>query len=88
MRPPLDRAWNVSGGHWVSRAREYVLDDNQWTGFAPRLDVLEVPGDHDSMVLVPNVSVLAKRLKAVIDAAERPQAQGESPPLHARTAAE
>jgi thioesterase domain-containing protein len=32
--------------------------------------VTEVPGDHDSMVLEPNVRVLAARMKEAIDAAE------------------
>ena len=29
--------------------------------FAPMIEVVEVPGDHDSMVLEPNVRVLAAR---------------------------
>ncbi|MCX7645405.1 MAG: SDR family NAD(P)-dependent oxidoreductase [Rhodobacteraceae bacterium] len=76
-RPPLDRRWKVTGGRWVNRERDYVYPDNQWTPFAPRLEVVEVPGDHDSMVLEPNVRVLAARLRAVIaeveaDLAARP----------------
>jgi acyl transferase domain-containing protein/thioesterase domain-containing protein/acyl carrier protein len=63
LRPPLDRHWQVSGGNWVSSEREYVFADNDWTGWAPALEVLEVPGDHDSMVLVPNVSSLAAALR-------------------------
>ncbi|QYZ69013.1 KR domain-containing protein [Neotabrizicola shimadae] len=70
FRPPLDRRWKVTGGRWVSSAREYVFPDNDLTRFAPGLKVIEVPGDHDSMVLEPNVRVLAKRLKAVIAEAE------------------
>ncbi len=70
FRPPLDRHWKVSGGRWVSAAKEYVYADNDWTRFAPRVQVVEVPGDHDSMVLVPNVSVLAEQMKAFIDRAE------------------
>ncbi|MGD9864788.1 MAG: polyketide synthase dehydratase domain-containing protein, partial [Pseudodonghicola sp.] len=73
FRPPLDRHWKVSGGNWVSAAREYVFADNQWTAWVPRTRVIEVPGDHDSMVLVPNVSVLAEKMKAVIDRAEAGQ---------------
>lgn len=65
-RPPLDRHWKVTGGNWVSRGREYVFHDNQWTQFAPRLEVVEVPGDHDSMVLEPNVRVLAARLRRLL----------------------
>jgi hypothetical protein len=34
------------------------------------LEVIEVPGDHDSMVLEPNVRVLAARMRAVITLAE------------------
>lgn len=69
-RPPLDRRWKVSGGRWISSAKEYVYDDNDLTRFAPALKVEEVPGDHDSMVLEPNVRVLASRMRAAIAAAE------------------
>ncbi len=70
FRPPLDRHWQVTGGNWVSHAKEYVFEDNDLTRFAPALEVIEVPGDHDSMVLEPNVRVLAARLRAVIAFAE------------------
>ncbi|MFN3938598.1 MAG: SDR family NAD(P)-dependent oxidoreductase [Gemmobacter sp.] len=70
FRPPLDRHWQVTGGRWINRAKEFVLPDNGWTPFAPSLEVIEVPGDHDSMVLEPNVRVLARRLRTVIAAAE------------------
>jgi thioesterase domain-containing protein len=66
FRPPLDRKWPVTGGKWVSSAKEYVFEDNDLTRFAPGLEVIEVPGDHDSMVLEPNVRVMAAKLKAVI----------------------
>ena len=66
FRPPLDRQWQVSGGNWVSKAKEYVFVDNELARFAPALQVVEVPGDHDSMVLEPNVRVLAARMKMVI----------------------
>lgn len=70
FRPPLDRKWQVSNGQWVSAAKEYVFADNDLTRFAPALTVIEVPGDHDSMVLEPNVRVLAARLRDVIAEAE------------------
>ena len=66
LRPVLDRRFKVSGGNWVSEAREYVFDDNEWTSFAPNVQVIEVPGDHDSMVLSPNVVVMASELREVI----------------------
>jgi thioesterase domain-containing protein len=70
FRPPLDRHWKVSGGQWVSAAKEYVFPDNQWAPFAPQLQVFEVPGDHDSMVLEPNVRVMAARIRKILAAAE------------------
>lgn len=70
FRPPLDRRWKVTGGRFVSAGREYVTGDNGWTPFARALQVVEVPGDHDSMVLEPNVRVLAARMRAAIAAAE------------------
>ena len=70
FRPPLDRHWKVSGGQFVSAEREYVLHDNDWTRFAENTRVIEVPGDHDSMVLAPNVRVLAARLADEIAKAE------------------
>lgn len=83
FRPPLDRLWRVSGGRWVSSEREYVHEDNDWTKMAPAIRVFEVPGSHDSMVLEPNVRVLAARMKTCIEAAEakaashrRPRADG------------
>ena len=70
FRPPLDKHWRVTGGRWVSSAKEYVHDDNDWSPWMPRLSVHEVPGDHDSMVLEPNVRVMASRLKTLISESE------------------
>ncbi len=81
LRPVLDRRFKVSGGNWVSEAREYVFEDNEWTQFAPRVRVIEVPGDHDSMVLSPNVVVMAAELREVISEALENHA-----PRHARAA--
>ncbi|MGJ8616310.1 MAG: alpha/beta fold hydrolase, partial [Sulfitobacter sp.] len=66
FRPPLDHHYKVSNGRWVSAEREYVYEDNQWRQFAPHLEVIEVPGDHVSMVLAPSVTVLAQELREVI----------------------
>lgn len=70
FRPALDRRWQVTGGRWVTSAREFVFDDNDLGRFAPTLQVVEVPGTHDSMVLEPNVRVLARRMAALITQAE------------------
>ncbi len=66
FRPPLDYHWQVSGGRWVTAAKEYVYPDNDWTRYAARMEVIEVPGDHENMVLAPNVTVLAQELREVI----------------------
>ncbi|MCX7559223.1 beta-ketoacyl synthase N-terminal-like domain-containing protein [Sulfitobacter sp. F26204] len=66
FRPPLDLHWQVTGGKWVSREREFVFEDNDWRRFAPHMEVIEVPGDHDSMMLAPNVTTLAQELREVI----------------------
>jgi thioesterase domain-containing protein len=74
FRPPLDLRWQISGGRWVNRDRELVYPDNDWTRYMPELRVFEVPGDHDSMVLEPNVRVLARQMKDCIEAAESKKA--------------
>ncbi|OIQ30563.1 MAG: polyketide synthase [Alphaproteobacteria bacterium MedPE-SWcel] len=81
-RPVLDRHWKVSGGKWVSQEREYVYPDNDWARFAPALEVIEVPGDHDGMVLEPNVSVLGKAIRDLLARGIR------VPPAAAKQAAE
>ena len=46
----------------MTSAREYLLEDNGWGPWMPKLRVIEVPGDHDSMVLEPSVRILAARI--------------------------
>jgi acyl transferase domain-containing protein/thioesterase domain-containing protein len=70
FRPALVPTWIV-GDRLVSEYRTYLYDDNDWTQFAPQVEVFEVPGDHDSMVLEPNVRVLAARMKQVLEDASR-----------------
>ncbi len=70
FRPPLRGRWRVSGGRWVDHQRAYLFEDNDWTRHAPNLRVHEVPGDHDSMVLEPNVRVLSSSMRREIERAE------------------
>ena len=70
FRPPLDLRWKVGTDRWLSRHRELVDTANFWTPHAEQLEVIEVPGDHDSMVLEPNVRVLAGRMAKILEAAE------------------
>ena len=69
-RPPLQGRWQVAPDRLVNSERAYVLHDNDWGQWAPAVEVFEVPGDHDSMVLEPNVRVLASRIRDAINAAE------------------
>ena len=69
FRPALDFHWKVTGGNWVSSEKEYVFEDNDWRKYAPHIQVIEVPGDHEAMVLAPNVTTLAQELREVIAAA-------------------
>lgn len=70
FRPPLSGKWTVGKGRLVDNDRAYVFHDNDWGEWAPYLRVFEVPGNHDSMVLEPNVRVLAARMRTIINEAE------------------
>lgn len=70
FRPPLSGKWDMGDGRLVDHERAYVFHDNDWGQHVPHVQVFEVPGDHDSMVLEPNVRVLATRMKKVISEAE------------------
>lgn len=79
FRPPLDRRFKVSGGRWVTTGREYLYEDNGWSDWMTQLNVIEVPGDHDSMVLEPNVRRLASVLRDILRAADQQvEAQAEA----------
>ncbi len=67
FRPPLDEAYVLGPGRILNSEREYVYDDNGWGHYADEVEVLQVPGDHDSMVLEPNVRVMAGKLRGLID---------------------
>ncbi len=72
FRPKLDESHVLGPGRVANKVRELVFHDNGWSAHCQRVDVFEMPGDHDSMVLEPNVRVLAARLRERIqDALER-----------------
>ncbi|WP_353473838.1 beta-ketoacyl synthase N-terminal-like domain-containing protein [Salipiger sp. H15] len=85
-RPPLVGKWRVGAGRMVNSERAYVLHDNDWGQYAPQVEVHEVPGDHDSMVLEPNVRVLAAQLRRAIAGAEAAPDEGALPALSVRAA--
>jgi thioesterase domain-containing protein/NAD(P)-dependent dehydrogenase (short-subunit alcohol dehydrogenase family)/aryl carrier-like protein len=86
LRPALDKYYKVSRGNWITSEKRYVSEDNQWGEHIPKLEVVEMPGDHGSMVLVPNVGVVGTYLRARIDAAL--ESPGEIVQWDAREAAE
>ncbi|UJR80236.1 type I polyketide synthase [Sandaracinus amylolyticus] len=71
FRPAPQPQWVLGEGVLIDKDRHYILADNGWTPWVSQLEIHEVPGDHDSMVLEPNVRVLARRLRKCIEAVER-----------------
>ncbi|MGR3625792.1 MAG: type I polyketide synthase [Limimaricola sp.] len=76
-RPPLAGRWRLPGDRLVNAERHYVRGDNGWSEWAPSVEVVEVPGDHDSMVLEPNARALGARIAARLSACDagRPDAR-------------
>jgi thioesterase domain-containing protein/acyl carrier protein len=62
-RPALDKAYQVGPDRFVNSSRELVLNDQGWSPYVADVEVWEVPGDHDHMVLEPDVRVLAGLLR-------------------------
>ena len=70
FRPPLQGKWQGAGGRLIGEHRDYAVEDNFWRPILPQIEVIETPGDHDSMVLEPNVRSLALKMREVLDRAE------------------
>jgi thioesterase domain-containing protein len=75
FRPRLRPIHVFGPGRQINADRRFIYEDNGWGPFSRRVDVSEVPGDHDSMVLEPNVRVLAERMRRVIDKASTIKSQ-------------
>ena len=71
FRPKLVPAHVFGPDRWLSDVKRFLFHDNGWAPYCDRVDVFEVPGTHDTMVLEPNVRVLAARVRAEIESAER-----------------
>ena len=70
FRPPLEKTWELEPGLWADSDHKYVRNDNLWGDYLPNMNIVEVPGDHVSMVLEPNVRWLAAEMKIVMDKVE------------------
>jgi acyl transferase domain-containing protein len=82
FRPRLKAAFEFGPGRAINVDRRRIYFDNGWGPLATRVEVFETPGDHDSMVLEPNVRILAARLRECLDRAEANAASG----AHAKAA--
>jgi thioesterase domain-containing protein/acyl carrier protein len=72
LRPKLNVKFRLRDGRMIDAERNELRPDNGWTPYVAGITVIEVPGNHDSMVLEPNVRVLAAALRRVLaDADER-----------------
>ncbi len=71
MRPRLNVLYHLSDGRRLQYGRNPAEEDNGWTPYVADLQVQEVAGDHDSMVLEPFVRVLASRLSSALAEADR-----------------
>lgn len=70
FRPKLPVEYELSGGRAANSDRHLIMEDNGWLRYVDDLEVFEVPGNHDSMVLEPNVRVLATKMRQCIDDAD------------------
>ncbi|MDP4023751.1 beta-ketoacyl synthase N-terminal-like domain-containing protein [Methylobacterium sp. NEAU 140] len=70
FKPEVQVVHRLSGGRRLDANRSLILDDNGWEPYALDLTMLSVSGDHDNMVLEPNVRDLANRLKRLLAEAE------------------
>lgn len=72
LRPKLNPHYKLSRGREINDERSPVAKDNGWTPYIYALSIIEVPGNHDSMVLEPHVRVLADHIRTTLRALERP----------------
>jgi acyl transferase domain-containing protein/thioesterase domain-containing protein/NAD(P)-dependent dehydrogenase (short-subunit alcohol dehydrogenase family)/acyl carrier protein len=66
LRPKLQVHYVLPDGRRLNESRNVMMEDNGWSAYVTSLRVFEVPGDHDSMVLEPNVRSLAEHLRSII----------------------
>lgn len=70
FRPRLVPTYKISEQRWINDEDRYMFHDNGFGKYCDEIEVYEMPGDHDSMVLEPNVRIMARRLKRGLERAE------------------
>lgn len=66
FRPRPEIEFNLSNGRKLMPGRTFFFEDNGWSPYVERLQVVVVPGDHDNMVLDPNVRVLSDHMRRIL----------------------
>jgi thioesterase domain-containing protein len=79
-RPALTPFHVFGPDRQVNVHRRFVYPDNGWGPFCERVDVTEVPGDHDGMVLEPAVRVLAGHIRADLETVDAAMGEAEALP--------
>jgi thioesterase domain-containing protein/NAD(P)-dependent dehydrogenase (short-subunit alcohol dehydrogenase family)/acyl carrier protein len=79
FRPKLNPIHVFGPDRMINVDRRFIYNDNGWSPFVTGVDVHEVPGDHDSMVLEPNVRVLGTKLRQTIRDIESRLEQANKP---------
>jgi len=69
-KPRVDDVVDLGGGRVVDAHRTFLYPDNRWGEFLSNLEIIDVPGNHDSFVLEPAVRTLASHLRLAIAEAE------------------
>ncbi|GAA5506882.1 SDR family NAD(P)-dependent oxidoreductase [Novipirellula caenicola] len=70
FRPPLEVAHRLWGGRLLTHDRQFRDPLNHWgPHIQGKIEVYEVSGDHDSMMLEPHVRNLAAKFKRCLDQA-------------------
>jgi thioesterase domain-containing protein len=70
-RPKLRPTHVFGPGKAINKDRRRIYHDNGWSRYIAQVEVFETPGNHDSMVLEPNVRILAAHLRPALEDAER-----------------
>ncbi|MDM3870606.1 SDR family NAD(P)-dependent oxidoreductase [Porticoccus sp. W117] len=68
FRPKPEKAFDLPGGRVLKSDMRLAIHDNGWNDYVKSVEVHEVPGDHDGMVLEPSVRVLAAKFQQCLGA--------------------
>ncbi len=87
LRPKPAAFYHLSGGRHLLENRDIILPDNGWSPLLSDLTIVEVPGDHNNMVLQPNASVLSAWMRKALNCDHGLQSKGMGEATPARASA-